>query len=29
MEEMWLTRDRDGKLHLIIDNVAPKKNYRW
>ena len=25
MEEMWLTRNRDGKLHLIIDNEAPKK----
>ena len=25
MEEMWLARNRDGKLHLFIDKVAPKK----
>ena len=25
MEEMWLARNRDGKFHLFIDNVAPKK----
>ena len=25
MEEMWLARNRDGKVHLFIDNVAPKK----
>lgn len=29
MEEMWLARNRDGKVHLFIDEVAPKKNYRW
>ena len=25
MEEMWLARNRDGKVHLFIDNVATKK----
>ena len=25
MEEMWLARDRDGKLYLIIDEAAPRK----
>ena len=25
MEEMWLARDRDGKVHLFIDNAAPEK----
>ena len=25
MEEMWLARDRDGKLHLFIDKTAPEK----
>ena len=25
MEEMWLARNRDGKVHLFIDEVAPKK----
>ena len=24
-EKMWLARNRDGKVHLFIDNVAPKK----
>ncbi len=24
-EEMWLARNRDGKLHLFIDKVAPEK----
>lgn len=22
-EEMWMARDRDGKLHLFIDKTAP------
>ena len=25
MEEMWLARNRDGKLYLFIDKVPPKK----
>ena len=25
MEEMWLARDRDGKLYLFIDEAAPQK----
>ena len=25
MEEMWLARNRDGKVHLFIDEVAPAK----
>ena len=25
MEEMWLARDRDGKVHLFIDKTAPEK----
>ena len=29
MEEMWLARNRDGKLYLFIDKTAPEKNYRW
>lgn len=24
-EEMWLARNRDGKLYLIIDKTAPEK----
>ena len=26
MEEMWLARDRDGKLYLFIDSSEPKKS---
>ena len=25
MEEMWLARNRDGKLHLFIDETPPKR----
>ena len=25
MEEMWMARDRDGKLYLFIDEAAPRK----
>ena len=25
MKEMWLARDRDGKLYLFIDSSEPKK----
>ena len=24
-EEMWMARDRDGKIYLFIDEAAPKK----
>ena len=24
-EEMWMARDRDGKLYLFIDEAAPRK----
>lgn len=26
MEEMWLARDKNGKLFLFMDSVVPKKN---
>ena len=26
MEEMWLARNKDGKLHLFIDTSEPKKS---